>query len=259
MVREPSRSVRFGVLRRVTLVVSLGIVFGGNAAAQLPGMPEQKAMLAWGNTWFVLFEKLEYSPREPERPVIIDARSWYGGAYRRVWLLAEAERSTAGAAGEGKAEVRLLYGRLIDPFWDAVIGVRGDRRWADQSRGRILLAVGLLGLAPYRFEFEPTLFVSQKGELSARLGAAFPLLLTQRLILEPKVKVDAALQAVPSFGVRKGLGEYELGFRLRYEFRRELAPYVGWERSRGLDPAGGAVGERSAPENRLVFGLRLWR
>lgn len=246
-------------LRRTAFGAFLIIASSGSADAQMPGMPEQKEMMAWGNTWFVLFEQLEYSPQGAERPVSLDARSWYGGAYNRIWLRAEGERNTAGADKEGEGELQLLYGKLVDPFWDAVVGLRGDRRWENGSRGRLLLAIGLLGLAPYRFEFEPTVFVSPKGELSARVSAAFPLLLTQRLVLEPRAEADLALQAVPRFGVRKGLGEYELGVRLRYEFKREFAPYVGWSRTREAEPTGDAAGGTSIPENRLVLGLRVWR
>lgn len=258
-MRADRGSAVIAVLRPLAFALFLAVTPGRGAVAQMPGMPEHKEMMAWGNTLFVLFEQLEYSPRGPERPVSVDARSWYGGAYNRVWLRAEGERSTAGADKEAVAEVQLLYGKLIDPFWDAVVGLRGDRRWEDDSRGRVLLAVGLLGLAPYRFEFEPTLFVSSKGELSGRIDAAFPLLLTQRLILEPRVEADFALQAVPRFGVRKGLSEYELGLRLRYEFKREFAPYVGWSRTRESEPTGGAGRPGLTPENRLVLGLRLWR
>jgi len=241
--------------------VMFATVLAQTGQAQMPGMPEQKEMMAWGNTLFIMFEQLEYSPLERSRPASFDARMWYGGAYRRVWLRAEGERTTAaGDDTEADAELQLLYGRLVDPFWDAVIGLRGDRQWNDgDSRGRVLLAFGLLGLAPYRFELEPTLFVGPKGELSARIGAAFPLLLTQRLVLEPRVEVDAAMQAAPRYGVRRGVGEYELGLRLRYEFKREFAPYVGWMRSRDRDPAGEAAATRSTAQNQLVFGFRLWR
>lgn len=248
-----------GSARRLACALLIATALARPGHAQMPGMPEQKETMAWGNTLFIMFEQLEYSPLERSRPASVDARMWYGGAYRRVWLRAEGERSTAGDETEADAELQLLYGKLVDPFWDAVIGLRGDRQWDDgESRGRVLLAFGFLGLAPYRFEFEPTLFVGPKGELSARLGAAFPLLLTQRLVLEPRVEVDAAMQAAPDFGVRRGVGEYELGLRLRYEFKREFAPYVGWKRSRDRDPPGD-FGARATTENQLVFGLRVWR
>lgn len=248
------------VARRLTAYALIASAFAVRVDAQMPGMPEHKEMMAWGNTLFIFFEQLEYSPDGPDRPASMDARIWYGGAYRRVWLRAEGERSTAGEDREADGEVQLLYGRLVDPFWDAVVGLRGDRQWADgDSRGRVLLAVGLLGLAPYRFELEPTLFIGPKGDLSARLGAAFPLLLTQRLVVEPRIEFDAAMQAAPRYGVRRGIGEYELGIRLRYEFKREFAPYVGWTRARDRDPTSDLTGARSSAENQLVFGLRAWR
>lgn len=245
--------------RRLAAVALLASAFAGRVDAQMPGMPEQKQMMGWGNTLFIFFEQLEYSPNAPARPASLDARMWYGGAYRRVWLRAEGERSTVGQEREAEAEVQLLYGRLVDPFWDAVVGLRGDRQWADgDSRGRILLAIGLVGLAPYRFELEPMLFVGAKGDLSARVDAAFPMLITQRLVLEPRIEVHAETRADARYGVRRGIGEYELGFRLRYEFKREFAPYVGWTRERGRDPAGDRAGIRRAAENQLVFGLRAW-
>lgn len=248
------------VARRLAALALIASAFACRVDAQMPGMPEQKEMMAWGNTLFIFFEQLEYSPVGPDRQASMDARMWYGGAYRRVWLRAEGERSTAGEDRAADGEVQLLYGRLIDPFWDAVVGLRGDRQWADgDSRSRVLLAVGLLGLAPYRFEFEPTLFIGPKGDLSARLGAAFPLLITQRLIVEPRIEFDAAMQAAPRYGVRRGIGEYELGVRLRYEFRREFAPYVGWVRARDRDPLSGVAGGRSSAEHQLVFGIRAWR
>ena len=248
------------IARGLTALALIASAFAVRVDAQMPGMPEHKEMMAWGNTLFIFFEQLEYSPDGPDRPASMDARMWYGGAYRRVWLRAEGERSTAGEDREADGELQLLYGRLVDPFWDAVIGLRGDRQWAGgDSRGRVLLAVGLLGLAPYRFELEPTLFIGPKGDLSARLGAAFPLLLTQRLVVEPRIEFDAAMQAAPRYGVRRGIGEYELGIRLRYEFKREFAPYVGWTRARDRDPTSDLTGARSSAENQLVFGLRAWR
>ena len=254
------RSIARGGARLLAIVALITSALAVRIDAQMPGMPEHKEMMAWGNTLFIFFEQLEYSPDGAARPASMDARMWYGGAYKRVWLRAEGERSTAGEDREAEGEVQLLYGRLVDPFWDAVVGLRGDRQWADgDSRGRVLLALGLLGLAPYRFELEPTLFIGPKGDLSARVGAAFPLLITQRLVVEPRIEVDAAMQAAPRYGVRRGIGEYELGVRLRYEFKREFAPYIGWTRGRGRDGPSDLNSERASAENKLVFGLRAWR
>jgi copper resistance protein B len=97
--------------------------------------------------------------------------------------------------------------------------------------------------------------------VSARLEAAYQVLITQRLIAEPEVELNAALQNVPRFDVRAGLNDYELGVRVRYEFRREFGPYVGWSRSRRVGGAAVHAGVRDEPvgESRFVAGVRIWR
>ena len=199
------------------LAISLALV--PSVSAQMPGMPEDMGNMKemrWGKALFVLLDELEYAPGNAQRPVNLDGRMWYGGAYQRLWVRAEGEQTTALGDNVGEGEAQVLYGRLIDPFWDAVVGVRVDRSWGHESDGRVHLAVGLLGLAPYRFELEPTIFVSTGGDVSARFEAEFPVLITQRLIAEPVFEVNAALQGVPRFGVRSGLNDYELGLRVRY-------------------------------------------
>ena len=59
------------------------------------------------------------------------------------------------------------------------------------------------------------------------MTASYDLLLTQRLILQPRAELDAALQSVDKFGVGEGINSLDLGMRLRYEVTREFAPYMG--------------------------------
>ena len=253
--------------RRLTPVamaslLAISLALAPSASAQMPGMPEDMGNMKemrWGKALFVLLDELEYAPGNAQRPVNLDGRMWYGGAYQRLWVRAEGEQTTALGDNVGEGEAQVLYGRLIDPFWDAVVGVRVDRSWGHESDGRVHLAVGLLGLAPYRFELEPTIFVSTEGDVSARIEAEFPVLITQRLIAEPVLEVNAALQGVPRFGVRSGLNDYELGLRVRYEIIREIAPYVGWSRTRRFGGGDSAEGEGVSSDNQLVVGLRLWR
>lgn len=262
-----SAGVRVGgqlsrVLRRSVVAAgaaALTVTIGAPAGAQMPGMPEMKHMMSWENTLFVLFDQLEMAPGADGRPVSVGALAWYGGARRRVWVRAEGEQATTAGQGEGSVEV--LYGKLVDPFWDAVVGLRADKAWGDEGPGRVLLGAGLIGLAPYRFEFEPTVFVSQRGELSARLEASYQVLITQRLVAEPEIELNAALQAAPRFGVGRGLNDYEMGLRVRYEFRREFAPYVGWSQSRRLGATADLAreGGEDVSENRFVAGFRIWR
>lgn len=221
--------------------------------------PAAGEMMDWGRESFILFDELEYVPGQPGRPISLEALGWYGGAYNRLWFRTEGEQGTQGSGGAG--EIQLLGGRLISPYWDAVAGVRVDRRWDERNDGRTLFALGIIGESPLRFEFAPTLFVSSRGDVSARLDASYQFLFTQKVILEPSLDLNAAARGVPEFGVGSGLNEVVLAARLRYEIRRKFGPYLGvaWTRRTGstveLDRAQG----RNPNGADLLFGLRVWR
>ncbi len=189
-----------------------------------------------------------------------DVQGWYGGDYHRLWMKTEGEWRTGGERG-GEAEVQLLYSRLLAPFWDFQVGLRYDQfSGAGFDRSRGFAVIGMQGLAPYRFEVEPALFISDDGDVSARLSATYEVLLTQRLILQPRLDFEAAVQAAEKFDVGDGVNSLGLGVRLRYEIRREFAPYIGihWLNRFG-DTADIArrSGER-ADDLAVVFGVRLW-
>ena len=96
--------------------------------------------------------------------------------------------------------------------------------------------------------------------MSARLEAEYELLLTQRLILQPRLETEIAGQEVEKFGVGEGFNDIELGLRLRYEIRREFAPYIGvsWTRLLG-NTADFARREGDEVDNlAFVVGVRLW-
>jgi len=125
----------------------------------------------------------------------------------------------------------------------------------------LFLAVfGLQGLAPYWFEVEPALFVSDKGDVSARLTATYDLLFTQRLILQPRFEFNAALSQTQQFGVAKGLNDVQLGLRLRYEISREFAPYIGlsWQRQFAATADLARAAGETASNVSLIAGLRWW-
>ncbi len=228
----------------------------GTAGAQMPQMSES-GMLGWKPVLFVLFDKLEYSPNGSERPAAFDVLSWYGGSHNRLWFLAEGDQNTRSDRA-GRAEAQVLYGRLIDPFWDAVAGVRVDRNWTGAGNNRVFLSLGLMGLAPYRFQFAPTVFVSSKGEISARIETSYQILITQRFMAEPVVELNGALQKVPEAGLRQGLTDYDLQLRLRYEFRREFAPYIGWSRLRQFGDGDSGSSANTGARTRFLVGVRLW-
>lgn len=253
------RTDRTGALRVGATLALLLLALARPADAQGIGLIQLKEMMAWGTGSLILFDQLEYAPGGEGRPLSLDAIGWYGGAKNRLWFRAEGEHLTSGGTGEGEAQ--LSYGRLVTPYFDALAGVRVDQQWGDASPTRAHLAVGLVGLAPLRFEFSPSLFVSQDGDLSARLEAEYQLLITQRLVASPEIELNAALQEVPEWGVGSGLNDYELGLRLRYEIKREFAPYVGFSWTRRVGGSADFAREEGegVSEGAFIAGLRVWR
>jgi copper resistance protein B len=208
--------------------------------------------------WFALLDQFEVAPNREGTPVNADATGWYGGDVNRLWVRAEAEQQTERRTGEMQAEA--FYGRLISPFWDALVGVRVDHLWGSDTATRAHLALGLEGLAPYWFELEPTLYVSHEGDVSAQLEAEYETLVTQRIVLQPRAEVQLAVQDVPEFGVGSGLSDLGLDLRVRYELRREIAPYVGitWHRRIGDTAALARAAGEDVSNVSIVAGLRLW-
>ncbi|MGH2669147.1 MAG: copper resistance protein B [bacterium] len=205
---------------------------------------------------YVQAEQLEYrAATEGSDTFSWDVRGWAGGDYNRIWFKAQGDDRIDGPVDNGELQVR--YSRLVTPFWDLAVGARYDVK-PDPSRAYGVLA--LHGLGPYLYEVDADVFVSEEGDVSARLEVEYPLLLTQKLILQPSFEVDLAVQEVEELGVGPGLSQVELGLRLRYEIVRELAPYVGfvWERKVGrtADLAEGDGEEFDIPA--FVAGVRFW-
>ncbi|MES2521901.1 MAG: copper resistance protein B [Gemmatimonadota bacterium] len=252
-------------------------LYGGRADAQTVrpshGMDQDRVIRT-----FILAEQLEWQPNAAERPVNVEVLSWIGGDYRRLFLRAQGEQSTLGAGG-GELQADALFGRLITPFWSTVAGVRVDSRPRVAQSGRPgaegqpaslpttgrltrgMVAVGLLGLAPGWFELEPTLLVSNTGDVSLEVESSFDLLLTQRLIVQPRLELNAAVQAVREIGVGSGLNDVEFGARVRYEIRRKFAPYVGlsWLRRTGATAAMAHDAGEPKSVGTITAGLRIWR
>jgi copper resistance protein B len=189
-----------------------------------------------------------------------DAQFWSGGDIDKLWLKSEGEGTFGEALEHG--EVQALYSRAIDPWFDLQAGLRQD---FGAGSGRTHLALGIQGLAPYWFEVEGTLFLSTKGELTARFEAEYDLRLTQALILQPRAEIDLSLQDMPDIHIGAGLSTASLGARLRYEFFPKsgpavIAPYVGVEYEQAFGETANyreAEGEQ-AGALRLLAGLRIW-
>jgi copper resistance protein B len=184
-----------------------------------------------------------------------DAQGWYGGDIHRLWWKSEGEG--AFDADLAAAELHLLYSRAVTPYFDVQAGVR----WSLQPEGdRTDFVLGAQGLAPYWFEVDTALFVSDEGDVTARAMAEYDLRLTQRLILQPKAEINAAAQDIDELAIASGLTSAALGLRLRYEIRRDLAPYVGvaWESALGGTGDLAEANGEDADSVHLVVGLRAF-
>ncbi len=205
-----------------------------------------------------LVEKLEYRGQDESDLFNWEIASWVGGDYERLWIKSEGDVGLEN--GDGEAEVQLLYGKLFSPFWDFQAGVRYDQSFgSDDNQGRAFGVIGVQGLAPYLFEIDAAMFVSQDGDVSARFVTEYQLLLSQRLILQPELETNLAVQTVEEFGVGAGINDIDLGVRLRYEFSRQFAPYVGvnWSRKFGETADLARDEGESVDDLSVVGGMRL--
>jgi copper resistance protein B len=204
----------------------------------------------------VIADRFEYRTNDGAPALLVDGEAWRGGDRDKLKIKVEAELDIeTGAFGE--AELQALFARAIGGYFDIEAGIRRDVK-PDPSR--TYGVIGLRGLAPFWFDIDAALFVSGHGDVSARLEAEYDLLLTQRLILEPRTELDFAATSVPELGVGAGLSTAEVGARLRYEIRREFAPYVGVEWSSALgDTADFArAGGEEKEAVSFVAGVRFW-
>ena len=202
---------------------------------------------------YVLVDRLEWQSGDGGG-LAWDVKAWAGGDVHRLWLRTEGERDD-GRFRTGHAH--LLYGRAISPWWVLVAGMRQDL----QPRAATWAAVGVQGLAPYRIALEATGYVGARGRTELRIEAEHELLVTNRLVLQPLAEIALSGKGDPDRGVGAGLSSVEAGVRLRYEIRRELAPYVGvtWRRTFfGTRDLAEAAGE-STGGARLTIGVRVWR
>jgi len=184
-----------------------------------------------------------------------DGEAWVGGDINRLWLKTEGEG--AFRAGVESAEVQALYSHAIDPYFNLQAGIRQD---FGQGPNRTYATVGFEGLAPYMFEVEGALFLSNKGDLLGRLEGYYDQRITQRLILQPRIELNLAAQDVAENRIGAGLTDAELGLRLRYEITRRFAPYVGvsYEAKTGRTADFARADGEDPATTSFVAGMRIW-
>jgi copper resistance protein B len=225
-----------------TLILALGFSLGAAPALAMEPM-----------NFHMVRAEIDGARVDGENVFTWESDAWIGGDRNKFWLKSEGEIANGEASS---AEVQALWSRNVAAFWDVQAGVRVDL----EPDSRTYLALGVQGLAPYRFETEATAFISEDGDVSVRLHQSLDFHLTQRLVVEPHVEVNAYAHDDAERGVGAGLADVEAGAQVRYEITRTFAPYVDltWERALGETASLRRASGAEVSESAIRAGIRVW-
>ena len=201
----------------------------------------------------LLVENFEVSRGDGNTSAAYDLQGWYGRTYDRLVLKAEGDVDD-GRVGDARTE--LLWGHALTAYWNTQLGVRQDTGGPDRS----WFAFGVQGLAPYWFDVDLAGYVGERGRTALRLDASYELLFTQKLILEPTIEINIYGKQDPRRGLGSGLSDASAQLRLRYEIRREFAPYIGieWSRKFGGTKTLARMAGEAANDVTFLAGVRYW-
>ncbi len=209
-----------------------------------------------GSTFrYLSFDLAEFVVHENKNSYRWDGEAWFGGDINRFVFKYEGEGEFGGALDD--LELSGLYSRAISPYWNLQAGVRYDVK-PDPSRTYAVF--GIEGLAPYWFEITAAAFVSNKGEVRGRVEGYYDQRITQKLIFQPRFEANLSAQTIRELGVGAGLSNLELGARLRYEIKKEFAPYIGfeWIRQFGESARFTRANGGQVSDPHFVMGVRVW-
>lgn len=224
-------------------------VWGGEAMA-----PSRSELFTAMPTGTLMVERLEARLGAGEDGFLWDIQAFYGGDLNRLALKSEGEGAFGGDV-EG-AEVQALWSHAITPFFDLQAGMRLDLEPDMRSHA----VIGVQGLAPYMIHLDTAAFLSDRGDLIARVEAEYDQKITQSLILQPRLELSLSAQDIPECETGAGLTSVEAGLRLRYEISREFAPYlgVGYETKLGGTRDMARLAGDDPTSWRVLAGIRAW-
>lgn len=200
-------------------------------------------------------DHFEYTERDGNNSIVGDAQLWFGNDEHKFGVKLEGEYDLEESVTE-ELEVQALYHRPINPFWNLQIGLRHDFK---PEPVRDYFVLGLEGEAPYGIEMDAAFFLNDKSDFSFRLKSEYDLRFTQRLILQPKIEVNYAISDDTIRGIGEGFYNVNFALRLRYEIKREFAPFIGvsWDKAYGeTDDLLQAAGKDDGFS--VVMGIKFW-
>lgn len=255
------------MIRQICLLIVASLVFSSIRAQEMADKYYDPVEMAKARkhlrkhhggqpSYLIMGERAEFQSNEGISAYIWENQGWYGTDSDKFWIKSEGEY----LSGQGKlAEVELqgLYSRAISPFWDIQAGIRHDiKPTPDRTYG----VIGFQGLAPYWFEIDIASFVSNKGDVSFRFEGEYEIRIRQKLILQPRIEANFSLSDDRAIGIGSGISGLETGLRLRYEFTKEIASYVGVNWLRAFGETSDLIRADNDKVERLSFvaGLRFW-
>lgn len=200
-------------------------------------------------------DRLEAQIADGEDGYVWETNFWIGGDIDKLWVKTEGEGEFGAALEE--AELQALWSHAIGPFFDLQAGIRHDLR---PEPDRAHAVIGVQGLAPYFFEIDMAAFLSDEGDVTARIEAEYDQRLTQQLIAQPRIELNLSAQDIPELGIGSGVTDLEAGIRLRYEISPQFAPYIGFEWQKQFGATADFTRASGGDADRFValFGLRFW-
>ncbi|MBB3046442.1 copper resistance protein B [Litorivivens lipolytica] len=199
-------------------------------------------------------DQFEVRSTEGPDPQVLEGNFWAGYDLNKLWVKAEAEHVDSEYE---ELELQALHSRAISTYWNLQVGARRD---FEPEPKRDWGVIALQGLAPYFFEIDASLFMGGAGRTALRLSAEYELMLTQRLILSPEIELNAFGFNDEKTAAGSGLADAEIGLRLRYEIRREFAPYIGvnWKKKYGNTVEFARRDGDDIEDAQIVIGFRAW-
>ncbi|MEP6634402.1 MAG: copper resistance protein B [Luteimonas sp.] len=203
---------------------------------------------------FAMFDRLEAWKGDHGADAEWEGQAWFGTDLNRLWLRSEGER-VGGRIASADAEV--LYGRSVAAWWDVLVGLRHDFK---PGASQDFAAIGVMGLAPQKFEIAATAYIGSSGQTSLRFETERDFLLTNRLVLQPLIEVNLFGRNDTRRGIGSGLSTLETGLRLRYEVTRRFAPYIGIIREHAFGRTADfrRIAGDDSDDTRFVAGVRVW-
>lgn len=202
----------------------------------------------------VLIDQFEWRDSVETEAYTLEAQGWIGKDLHKLWIKTDVEHADGQIE---EAEIQALYSHAIAPFWDIQVGVRQDLKPTPEREWGV---IGIQGLAPYFFEIDAALFIGDSGDSAARLSAEYEMMITQKVVLSPEISVNFYGQNDMHRLTGSGLSDAQAGLRLRYEIRREFAPYIGVNWTKSFGNTADFVRDHGEPtsDTQWVAGVRAW-